>query len=243
MDTGIEIQDYILRLVVAYLLGGTIGFERQWQQKSAGLRTNTLVAIGAASFVLLSILLHGVSGGDPARISAQIVTGIGFLGAGVIMRDGLTIRGLNTAATIWCSAAVGALAGMGYLTEASITAGAVIVTHLTLRPVSLRLGKLSAYKKTDIRQRFYLISISCPAGIEIKVREYLMEHFEKNDQLLLRSISRSESASGGKESSLKVEVSAIGEQENHLEGLITKMTRKYDLSNAGWRLTGEEPEY
>ena len=108
----LENKDFMLRLGAALLLGGAIGFERQWRQKSAGLRTNTLVSLGAAAYILLSVYING-GGGDPGRVAAQIVTGIGFLGAGVIMKDGMNIQGLNTAATIWCSAAVGCLAGMG----------------------------------------------------------------------------------------------------------------------------------
>ncbi|MDX1272634.1 MgtC/SapB family protein [Bizionia paragorgiae] len=152
MDGFVEITEYILRIGIAFFLGGIIGFERQWRQKNAGLRTNTLVAIGAASFVLLSIDLHSLSGGDPSRVTAQIVTGIGFIGAGVIMKDGFDVRGLNTAATIWCSAAVGTLVGMGFLFEAGITTAAVVLSHIILRPVSMRLSKLSAYRKTEVKE-------------------------------------------------------------------------------------------
>ena len=104
--------EFASKLGLALVLGSAIGIERQWRQRSAGLRTNALVSLGAVAFVLLSRSLTA-SGGDPSRIASQIVAGIGFLGAGVIMREGLTVQGLNTAATIWCSAAVGSLAGAG----------------------------------------------------------------------------------------------------------------------------------
>src|SRR5690554_1617415 len=159
MNEFIAIPEYILRIGAAFLLGAIIGFERQWRQKNAGLRTNTLVSIGAASYVLLSIDLHSFSGGDPARIAAQIVTGIGFIGAGVIMKDGFDVRGLNTAATIWCSAAVGTLAGMGLFTEALITSTAVVLSHLTLRPIGARLSKILAYRKAEVRETFYQVTI------------------------------------------------------------------------------------
>ncbi|MCS6834237.1 MAG: MgtC/SapB family protein, partial [Flammeovirgaceae bacterium] len=111
-----QLLEFTLRLLIALVLGAAIGFERQWRQKSAGLRTNTLVSIGSAAFTLISYSLtsleDGVYKGDATRIIGQIVTGIGFLGAGVIMKDGMNIQGLNTAATIWCSASVGALAGV-----------------------------------------------------------------------------------------------------------------------------------
>jgi putative Mg2+ transporter-C (MgtC) family protein len=100
-----------LNLLVAACLGAAIGLERQWRQRLAGLRTNTLVALGAAIFVTNS---RGVSDDEgAARMAAQVVSGIGFLGAGVIFKEGLNVRGLNTAATLWCSAAVGLLAAGG----------------------------------------------------------------------------------------------------------------------------------
>src|SRR6516225_10064767 len=99
---------FTISLATAFVLGAAIGAERQWRQRMAGLRTNALVSVGAALFVLLGT---SVSGGDGLRVAAQVVSGIGFLGAGVIMRDGLNVRGLNTAATLWCSAAVGTLSG------------------------------------------------------------------------------------------------------------------------------------
>lgn len=96
---------YMTHLLAAMLLGALIGAERQWRQRMAGLRTNALVATGAAVFILSAM---SASPDSPGRIAAQIVSGIGFLGAGVIMRDGMNVRGLNTAATLWCSAGIGA---------------------------------------------------------------------------------------------------------------------------------------
>ena len=97
---------YMTHLLAAMLLGALIGAERQWRQRMAGLRTNALVATGAAVFILSAM---SASPDSPGRIAAQIVSGIGFLGAGVIMRDGMNVRGLNTAATLWCSAGIGVL--------------------------------------------------------------------------------------------------------------------------------------
>src|SRR5699024_11834024 len=91
---------------------------------------------------------------------------IGFIGASVIMKDCFDVRGLNTAATIWCSAAVGTLAGMGFLIESLLTTSAVVLSHLILRPVSVRLSKLLSYNKTDIRETYYQVSIQCSLNIE-----------------------------------------------------------------------------
>src|ERR1700761_8952601 len=106
-----NLSDIAIRLGVALLIGALIGFERQWRQRMAGLRTNALVSLGAAGFVVFSITIPGE--GSSTQVAAQIVSGIGFLGAGVILREGINVRGLNTAATLWCSAMVGAFAGSG----------------------------------------------------------------------------------------------------------------------------------
>lgn len=102
------ITEFTIRLLFAAFAGMLIGFERQWNNKSAGIRTNTLVAIGAALYVLLSININN-EGNGVTRIIGQVVTGIGFLGAGIIFKEGLNVRGLTTAATVWCSAAIGYL--------------------------------------------------------------------------------------------------------------------------------------
>src|SRR5215468_2758295 len=121
----IPVEQAILNLAVALGLSATIGFERQWRNRLAGLRTNTLVALGAASFVIFEQLIPGES--SPTRVAAQVVSGIGFLGAGLIFREGLSVRGLNTAATLWCSAAIGVIAGAGYPADAAVVAALVIL--------------------------------------------------------------------------------------------------------------------
>src|SRR5215471_13411406 len=116
-----SIEQAAINLAVAFCLSAAIGFERQWRNRLAGLRTNTLVALGAASFVVFEALVPGEA--SPTRVAAQVVSGIGFLGAGLIFREGMSVRGLNTAATLWCSAAIGVLAGAGYLAYATLEIG------------------------------------------------------------------------------------------------------------------------
>ena len=125
-----EIKNFIIRLLIAMAAGALIGLERQFHRKSAGLRTNALVAMGSAMFVMLSFKITGESGGDVTRIIGQIVTGIGFLGAGVILHQGLNIQGLTTAATIWCSAAIGSLSAAGYYLEVLICTLAVLFVNI-----------------------------------------------------------------------------------------------------------------
>ena len=109
LPTPITEVTFIENFALAIVLGSLIGIERQWRQRLAGLRTNSLVAAGSSLFVLMSQMIP--SGEDQSRIAAYVISGVGFLGAGVIMKDGASVRGINTAATLWCSAAVGSLAG------------------------------------------------------------------------------------------------------------------------------------
>src|ERR1700723_3999573 len=144
-----------LNLFVAACLGAAIGLERQWRQRLAGLRTNTLVALGAAIFVTYSHVVP--DGAGATRIAAQVVTGIGFLGAGVIFKEGLNVRGLNTAATLWCSAAVGLLAGEGMGLHGLLAAVLVIATNVILRPL-VRVINRQAIEMSEEEQH-YVVSI------------------------------------------------------------------------------------
>lgn len=141
--------EFTLRLLVGLAAGLFIGIEREWQKKPAGLRTNTLVATGAALFVLLSFNISGKYeiDTDVTRIIGQVVTGIGFIGAGIIFKEGGDIYGLTTAATIWCSAAVGCLAGSGYFIEVIIGTVTIVSINLLLIPVDKWLSKRADEKE------------------------------------------------------------------------------------------------
>jgi putative Mg2+ transporter-C (MgtC) family protein len=124
--------EFALRVFVALLLGSVVGLERQWRQRLAGLRTNALVATGASLFVLITPLIGGQSV-NATQIAAYVVSGIGFLAGGVIFKERLSISGHNTAATIWCTAAIGALVGLGYLSQAVLGVAAVLCAHAATR--------------------------------------------------------------------------------------------------------------
>ena len=128
-----EFLNSTLSLLFAFVLGTLIGAERQYRQRTAGLRTNVLVAVGASAFVDMGMRLGAQAGA--VQITAYVVSGVGFLGAGVIMKEGMNIRGLNTAATLWCSAAVGAFAGADLLGEAVLLAAVVLAGNTLLRPL------------------------------------------------------------------------------------------------------------
>jgi putative Mg2+ transporter-C (MgtC) family protein len=130
--TPTPLSEAVLRLALAAVLGGAIGLEREYRHKPAGLRTQMLIALGAALFSILSVEL-GTRAGSPDRIAAQVVTGIGFLGAGAILRSGENVHGLTTAATIWVNAAIGMAAGLGSYIVATVAA-AITLFVLALLP-------------------------------------------------------------------------------------------------------------
>jgi len=125
----------IERIALAALLGGLLGLEREWRNKSAGLRTNILIGLGSAVFTLLSTQLANGSPADQTRIAAQIVTGIGFIGAGAIMRTGMDVHGLTTAATIWVNASIGMAVGGGAYRVAIIATAVTLVALVLLDPM------------------------------------------------------------------------------------------------------------
>jgi len=131
---------FAVRLIVAFVLGALVGAERQWRQRIAGLRTNCLVALGAAMFVMMGGLIGGTDGSQ-GRVAAYIVSGIGFLGDGLILKEGFSIRGLNTAPTLWCTAAIGTLAGLGHTTLCFVGTLAVLAANVLLRPLAQTINR------------------------------------------------------------------------------------------------------
>lgn len=142
--------ELIERLCLSAFLGGLLGLEREWRNKSAGLRTNILIAMGSTLFTMLSVDLSKSSGGDATRIAAQIVTGIGFLGAGAIMRTGVDVQGLTTAATIWVNAAVGVAVGGGEYRIAIVSVGVALVALVLLGPVERFIDRRRPAPKTGV---------------------------------------------------------------------------------------------
>lgn len=131
--------EFALRVGAAALAGALIGIEREYKNKHAGLKTNTLVAIGAAVFVLVSLEFEGDKWVDTTRVLSQVVVGIGFLGAGVIWKRGNEIEGLTTAATVWCSAAVGCLAALGMYVELLCVTLLILIINLIFSKLDMRI--------------------------------------------------------------------------------------------------------
>ena len=169
--------ELFFRLVLACVLGGVIGYERQSRRKSAGLRTNMLVCLGSCLVMVLSQALYreveGLTNADPARLAAQVVSGIGFLGAGAIMKEGLTVTGLTTAACLWVVAGVGLAVGAGFYSGALIATALVFVT----------LGSLSRLDEWVDHEKNFALSIhtvdkpgqvmkisSCLEDLQLRIR-------------------------------------------------------------------------
>ncbi len=170
----LPILDSAFSLFVAFVCGTLVGIERQFRQRSAGLRTNTLVAVGAAAFVDIGQRLAGDA--EAVRVISYVVSGIGFLGAGVIMKDGTNVRGLNTAATLWGSGAIGAAAGSDLVIEAMLITAFVLAGNTLLLPLvtwverrPLNLARIETHNEVRVT--------TGPASLPV-VRRHLIERLQ-----------------------------------------------------------------
>lgn len=220
----------MVNLAVALALGAAVGFERQWRQRLAGLRTNTLVALGAASFTVFAATFPDEV--SPTRVAAQVVSGIGFLGAGIIFREGFNVRGLNTAATLWTAAAIGLLAGAGQHLLAAAVTGMVVFVNLALRPLS-RLLDRQPIQTTELVQE-YLVEIVCRGAQEAHVRALMLQGLASAGLLLSALDSRNI------EDSDRVEVFAAvhgeGIAPGALEQIVGRLSLETAVTAASWRM-------
>jgi putative Mg2+ transporter-C (MgtC) family protein len=220
-----------LNLFVAACLGAAIGLERQWRQHLAGLRTNTLVALGAAIFITYARAASDNEGAT--RIAAQVVSGIGFLGAGVIFKEGLNVRGLNTAATLWCSAAVGLLAGEGLALYGLIGVVLVIATNVGLRPVVRAINRQPMEMSEE--EQHYVISIECRAAFAPDLRARLVQDVADVPDL---EFTQLDSAFIGETRLVEVTatVASHKRRELALEAIVGRFADTEGVIRASWRL-------
>jgi putative Mg2+ transporter-C (MgtC) family protein len=190
-----------INLAVALSCGAVIGSERQVRQRMAGLRTNALVALGAAAFVIFSMLFPTEV--SPTRVAAQVVSGIGFLGAGIIFRDGFNVHGLNTAATLWCSAAVGLMAGAGAPLFALMLTGMVVFINLGLRPLVKFLKRKTKAGLPVMRQ--FRILLTCTPSSEGEARSLILR------TLTIGGLKLSEISAGPVEGGIEISALFTGE--------------------------------
>jgi putative Mg2+ transporter-C (MgtC) family protein len=236
---------FVGRALAAALLGGLIGVERQWRSRMAGLRTNALVALGAALFELLALLLarsptaaleHGAI--DFSRVAAYIVSGVGFLGAGVIIRDGVNVRGINTAATIWCAAAVGALAGDGYLPEAAIGAIAVVLAHVALRPVGRRIDRQPLEEASEV-PALYRFEAVCRADDEAHVRA-LLAQVASRSKFRLRALQSEDLELASDRVRVVALLHGFGPDDVALEEAVSRLSLEPSVSAVRWSVEDSE---
>ncbi len=223
------------RLLLAMLLGSVIGAERQWRQRAAGMRTNTLVCFGAAAFVDLGSAIGGAS---TTNVIAYVISGVGFLGAGAIMKEGGSIRGLNTAATLWCSAAVGACAGAGEMLDAVFVTALLVTINLALRPLSRSIDRRSlratrnagVYRLSIISSRDHEQSVSALvmrslAARPLTLRELRTEETEESDEVLIQAL-----------------VESLNRDKALVEKLANELKMDQNVTGVEWAETSLEPD-
>lgn len=222
-----SLLDSLISLTAAFVLGGLVGFERQYRQRTAGLRTNVLVAVGAAIFVDMANRMSGHDGA--VRVVAYVVSGIGFLGAGVIMREEGNVRGLNTAATLWGSAAIGACAGADLILEAVVGTVYVLAANTLLRPIVNAVNR----QPLDV------------ASVEVTNTVYVIVERGRQKEVLTMLETALE---GGGYPVQDLEIHAFGEDSveieatlvatavdgDHLDGLVARLAASPLVSQAFW---------
>ncbi|BAX92721.1 MgtC/SapB family protein [Mycobacterium shigaense] len=224
----LSVADFALRLAVGVGCGSLIGFERQWRARTAGLRTNALVATGATLFVLYSVATEDTSA---TRVASYVVSGIGFLGGGVILRDGVNVRGLNTAATLWCSAAVGVLAASGHLLFTAIATGAVIFIHVLGRP----LGRVidhdnSVAEEEDLHP--YVVQVVCRSKSEKHVQAHVVQCVGASSGVALRGVHTTQT--GTDETTLTVHLLVEDRSPARLETLVSELSLQQGVHAVQW---------
>src|SRR5262249_15264178 len=225
----IPVEQAILNLAVALGLSATIGFERQWRNRLAGLRTNTLVALGAASFVIFEQLIPGES--SPIRVAAQVVSGIGFLGAGLIFREGLSVRGLNTATTLWCSAAIGVIAGAGFPLYAAVATRFVVFVSLLLRPIVSFINR-QPLTSTEL-EAGYRVSVTCRNPDEAHIRALLLQGFA-GCGLILRRLESNDLEGSGRVV-VRAFTTASQRVDAEVEKIVGRLSLEPTVSAARWQ--------
>jgi putative Mg2+ transporter-C (MgtC) family protein len=220
---------FALNIGAALAMGIAIGLERQFRQRTAGLRTNALVCVGSALFVSASTILDREN--SVTRIAGQVASGIGFLGGGVILREGLNVRGMNTAATLWCSAAVGTLAGLGLAAEAALGTAAVLFVHIGLRPVVRR---MDAYLRTAPGvETLYRVRVVCEKDREGVIRSIFLRHVNSQPGMALHGLSAEEAAAGDLRTVL-ADIFSAERDDRYLNDLVSRMSIEPGVSAARW---------
>jgi putative Mg2+ transporter-C (MgtC) family protein len=221
--------DFATRMFGALLLGGIIGLERQWRQRMTGLRTNGLVAVGSAMFIMMGGL---IAGDNQGRVAAYVVSGIGFLGGGVILKDGFNIRGSNTAATLWCTAAVGTLAGLGYFGFAAVGTLGVLSANLVLRPIAHLINRTPI--QNGEHGILYRLRCTCRTADEANVRTMLIQAVGRTPLTLMALHSLDDELLA--RVNVKAYLKSIGPKEEPLEQIVTRLSLEAGVTAVSWEV-------
>lgn len=224
--------EFFIRIIFAFILGAAIGLERQQRQRMAGVRTNVLVSLGAFLFVTLSTMIEGE--GSPTRMAAQVVSGIGFLGAGVIIRQGTNIRGLNTAATLWCAAAIGVLTSVGFIAEAVVGTLFILFANIYLRIIIKKINLPSTSRGDDDQEEIhYRIKVRCSEEVEFQIRSLLIDLMGKEDLML--SYLKSEEQEDTGDVKIFADIVAFEKSHKEIEELAGKLSLENHVTSVGWK--------
>ena len=226
---AITIQIFTTRFAGALVLGALIGLEREWRQRMAGTRTNALVAGGAAAFAMCGSLIVG-DGTAEARIVSYVVSGVGFLGAGVIFKENAQIRGLNTAAAIWCSAAVGVITALGYSQFAAIVTGGVLLTNTALRPLAYKLHPPIPDQRPQ--EVSYHLEFTCRSEEESRLRSVLLQTVSRLP-LALYALRSEDQGSGAR---IDADLRLSGRIDEMLEQIVARLALEQCVSAVSWQL-------
>jgi putative Mg2+ transporter-C (MgtC) family protein len=231
-----ELLQFTQDVATAAALGAVIGVERQIRHHTAGLRTNALVCAGAAMFVAMPRLL-GADATEPAKVATYVVSGVGFLGGGVILREGLTIKGLSTAATLWCSAAVGSLAGVGFGLPALIGTAFVLAVHLALRPLALWIDA----RQRGAKETHYRLRVVCEERQGEAVRTALLREIGGCTGVALQGVTAQEGVQPGT-ADVVVDLCSAVEQDPAVQGLLDRVAAGAGVKSVGWKKVERQPD-
>lgn len=228
----VQFLDTVMSLGTAFVLGTLIGAERQYRQRTAGLRTNVLVAVGSAAFADLASRIGFPS--DAMRVVANIITGVGFIGAGVIMKEGMNVRGLNTAATLWCSAAVGSCAGTDMIAEAVLITFIIIAGNTLLRPIAAAIDRIPLNEMAS--EMSFEVRITCASDAAAQMRDTLTEALEVANYPVSDVII--EHRNDIAELVAKLVSTAVDPKE--LDAVIAKLSRRRDVTHVTWESSTQD---
>jgi putative Mg2+ transporter-C (MgtC) family protein len=224
-----DFLDTLVSLLTAFVFGTMIGAERQYRQRSAGLRTNVLVAVGASAFVDLANHLAGSDGS--VRVIAYVVSGIGFLGAGVIMKEGTNVRGLNTAATLWASAAVGCCAGADMVAQAALLTIFVLGGNTLLRPLVNAIDRIPIDEQSA--EASYDVLVTTDSNSVASVREFLLEKLEAANYPVrdINVVSRSE-----ENTDIVATLASLSIEPGELDAVVASLAALPGVHHASWNV-------